>query len=79
MSTENLFAPSAIKLFGREFKGLSVNLPLEGDETRPLGDRARVPSEEVQEELQSEQGYRQTPGRLERALRKVSVRPEDAR
>lgn len=64
-TSENLFTPSAIKLFGREFKGLSVN---EGvvDGTGPLGP-ARIPKKEAQDELE----YAQHPGRLERALRKV--------
>lgn len=65
MSTENLFTPSAIKLFGREFKGLSVNQPLQ-DEDPPLGE-PRIPGDDVQNTLK----YQQHPGRLERALRKV--------
>lgn len=76
MSTENLFTPSAIKLFGREFKGLSINQPFQGEEP-PLGARARIPSDRVQQGLQEKQGYRQIPGRLERSLRKVAVGPED--
>jgi hypothetical protein len=71
MTFENLFTPSAIKLFGREFSGLSVNRPfLKGNP--PLGERARIPPDGVQKHLQDTQGYRQMPGRLERALRKVS-------
>jgi hypothetical protein len=35
VSTENLFAPSAIKLFGLEFRGLSVNRPLLEDPKDP--------------------------------------------
>ena len=78
MSTENLFAPSAIKLFGLEFRGLSVNRPLlEDPKDPPLEKRARVPSNAMQDKLQQEQGYRQAPGRLERALRKISYLPED--
>jgi hypothetical protein len=103
---ENLFTLSAIKLFGREFKGLSVNRPFastasaEGTEDDkagaasaarkkvkagtedlveepPLGARARVPSDPVQKTLERVQGYRQNPGRLERALRKVSYHKDD--
>ena len=76
MTTENLFAPSAIKLFGREFKGLSVNQPLTGD-SPPLEARARVPIDKIQEKLEHRQGYRQAPGRLERALRKVAANEKD--
>jgi hypothetical protein len=71
MSLENLFSPSAIKLFGREFKGLSVNQPFK-DGQPPLEERARIPIDRVQDQLQGKQGYRQSPGRLERALRKVA-------
>ncbi len=70
---ENLFTPSAIKLFGREFKGISVNQPVvdrEDDPEKPLG-KARVPPKVVQDELKLKQ-YEQHPGRLERALRKVA-------
>src|SRR5262245_15816852 len=73
---ENLFAPSAIKLFGREFAGLSVNRPF-ADGRFPIGERARLPPDNVQGNLNDRQGYRQMPGRLERALRKVSSRKED--
>ncbi|WP_217551577.1 hypothetical protein, partial [Pantoea sp. GbtcB22] len=40
---ENLFAPSAIKLFGRVFAGLTVNQEALGG-SFPLGQRARIPS-----------------------------------
>jgi hypothetical protein len=76
MSLENLFTPSAIKLFGREFKGLSVNQPLQ-DGQPPLEERARIPAEKVQQALQAKQGYRQNAGRLERALRKVAFDAAD--
>ena len=78
---ENLFAPSVIKLFGREFHGLSINRKIQGLreqlEKPPLGARARVPSDAIQKALEKDQGYRQNPGRLERALRKVSAHEED--
>ncbi|MCZ6609150.1 MAG: hypothetical protein O7A66_03990 [Alphaproteobacteria bacterium] len=66
---ENLFTPSAIKFFGREFKGLSVNRSIddEGNLEKPL-DPARIPPTDVQKDLP----YKQHPGRLERALRKVA-------
>jgi hypothetical protein len=74
MSLENLFTPSAIKLFGREFRGLSVNQSFQGEKDHPpLEKRARIPSDAVQQTLQDAQGYRQNPGRLERALRKVAL------
>ena len=76
-TTESLFTPSAIKLFGREFKGLSVNQPLDGES--PLGKRARIPSQQVQQRLERDQGYKQIPGRLERSLRKVSVDDPDGK
>ncbi len=71
---ENLFTPSAIKLFGREFEGLSVN---EGklDGTGPLG-KARIPHKDVQTELKTKQ-YEQHPGRLGRALRKMDPDPSE--
>ena len=68
-TSENLFTPSAIKLFGREFKGLSVNQG-DVDGGGPLG-KARIPPKVVQDELKTKQ-YEQHPGRLERALRKVA-------
>ena len=67
---ENLFTPSAVKLFGREFKGLSVNQPVvDGDDKNesPLGS-ARIPPDNLKPPLE----YEQHPGRLERALRKVA-------
>ncbi len=73
-TSENLFTPSAVKLFGREFKGLSIN---EGDVDGggPLG-KARIPPKVVQDELKKKQ-YEQHPGRLERALRKVDYDSDD--
>ena len=61
-STENLFTPSAIKLFGREFRGLSVNQPLDGES--PLGKRARIPSQQVQQQLSKNKGTGKFQGDL---------------
>jgi hypothetical protein len=68
-NTENLFTPSAIKLFGREFRGLSVDRSIDDEDKleKPL-EPARIPPKKVQAKLE----YEQHPGRLERALRKVA-------